>query len=166
MGKLNGEFHFFLEGGMCRRLSPLVLVVDDNAMCRRMAVSYLDGMGLDVREAENGLDALRLYASEGGADVIITDCDMPIRGGIELTQNIRDIQQNSAENKDPLIVMLSTHRDNVEEAKAAGVDVQLVKGDADTRENIRAVVSDYVRSLDAAAYPALAENCGANISFE
>jgi two-component system capsular synthesis sensor histidine kinase RcsC len=73
-----------------------------------------------VAIAENGQHALHVYQQQG-ADLIITDNDMPVMGGVAFIQAIRQNQPRVP------IIMLSGSRDVRREAFAAGVTVFLEK---------------------------------------
>ncbi|HUH86058.1 MAG TPA: ATP-binding protein, partial [Stellaceae bacterium] len=64
-----------------------VLVVEDNAALRRIAVRQLTQLGYAVREAENARDAVTLLEAEPGIDLLFTDVVMPgDMDGIELAR--------------------------------------------------------------------------------
>lgn len=65
-----------------------VLIVDDQDMVRRTLRVALESEGLDVREAGDGDEALRLYRSSP-ADVVVTDIVMPNKEGIETIFELR-----------------------------------------------------------------------------
>ncbi|MDP0500935.1 MAG: response regulator [Verrucomicrobiota bacterium JB022] len=68
--------------------SQQVLVVDDNAANRKVAMALLKKMGHESDFAENGqeaLDALR----EKDYDLVLMDIQMPVMGGVEATEKIR-----------------------------------------------------------------------------
>ena len=71
------------------------LVVDDNVHMRRMLRSLLHGFGArEVHEAEDGaagLDQFNLHSP----NIVITDWEMPIFNGLELTQMIRQPGTNA-----------------------------------------------------------------------
>lgn len=68
--------------------SPKVLVVDDNAINRRIAVAFLTRLGLQAEEAEDGLGALaKLEASD--FDVVLLDISMPGMSGEEVLAKLR-----------------------------------------------------------------------------
>jgi signal transduction histidine kinase/DNA-binding response OmpR family regulator/Tfp pilus assembly protein PilF len=76
-----------------RQALERVLVVDDHAelrtfICRNMPV------GVDVKEAANGVEALELIEKEQ-PDLIITDIMMPEMDGIELTRRIKTQSETS-----------------------------------------------------------------------
>jgi DNA-binding NtrC family response regulator len=61
----------------------IVLVVDDEEALLKVLVRFLTGLGHKVISASNGADALPLL-EDGGADVIITDMNLPEMDGIEI----------------------------------------------------------------------------------
>jgi two-component system, chemotaxis family, chemotaxis protein CheY len=65
-----------------------VLVVDDNAVNRKLAVTLLKRRGVDVDEAEGGLLALEMLAT-GEFDAVLLDISMPVIDGKEVCRRIR-----------------------------------------------------------------------------
>lgn len=68
-----------------------VLVVDDSAVTRELIRRTIGLSGLDVSEvlqAADGADAIQILATKG-ADVLITDINMPRMGGVELVRAVR-----------------------------------------------------------------------------
>lgn len=65
-----------------------VLVVDDAAIDRRLAGSFLKRAGMDVAHAEDGIEALRMLERRV-PDVVITDLNMPKMDGLDLVEVIR-----------------------------------------------------------------------------
>jgi len=67
-----------------------VLVVDDDRATRKTLARFLASNCL-VQTASNGAEALDLFpGSECPFDVVVTDCDMPIIGGVELTAKLKE----------------------------------------------------------------------------
>lgn len=64
-----------------------VLLVDDVETNRTLIKNYLSNYDLEIREAENGADAVRL--SKKGFDLILMDIKMPIMDGYEATELIK-----------------------------------------------------------------------------
>ena len=71
-----------------RRRGETVLVVEDNASLRQVAVRQLTELGYRVLEAPDGASALAILASES-ADVLFSDVVMPGKSGTELTEEVR-----------------------------------------------------------------------------
>lgn len=64
-----------------------ILVVDDNPMDRRVASALLEAEGWETLNAENGQIALDLLERHR-PDLILSDIQMPVLGGLELTQRM------------------------------------------------------------------------------
>jgi two-component system chemotaxis response regulator CheY len=70
--------------------SPLrALVVDDSAAMRQLLALSAGATGAEVREAGNGVAALKLLALER-FDVVFLDLNMPVMDGTKLIQRLRD----------------------------------------------------------------------------
>jgi len=67
-----------------------VLVVEDEALLRLVAVGELEDAGMVALEAENGSQALEILSCNSSIDVVFTDIDMPgAINGIELANIVR-----------------------------------------------------------------------------
>lgn len=66
-----------------------VLVVDDNLINRKVARSFLQSYGLEITEAESGMEAIELVRRTM-FDIIFMDHMMPMMDGIEAVHNIRN----------------------------------------------------------------------------
>ena len=76
-------------------MSRRILVVDDSPTMRRLAASTLRAAGYEVVEAEDGQIALdRLLEMEIHA--VVTDLNMPVMDGLEMTERVRTNPQTSA----------------------------------------------------------------------
>jgi two-component system chemotaxis response regulator CheY len=65
------------------------LVVEDSPTMRQLIVFALRRIrGLDVIEADDGVDALRKLAASR-LDIILTDINMPIMDGLKLVKRVR-----------------------------------------------------------------------------
>lgn len=60
---------------------PSVMIVEDDRDTREMLARFLELEGFQVRQAENGAQALRELGSDGGACVILLDLMMPVMNG-------------------------------------------------------------------------------------
>lgn len=78
------------EGDEKLLAKTLILVVEDNPINQQVAGSMLKGAGAIVKFAENGQECLDLLSSGFHPHLILMDMQMPIMGGIEATEHIRE----------------------------------------------------------------------------
>jgi PAS domain S-box-containing protein len=101
-----------------------VLVVDDVAANRAMAVDMLSQLGFDVVEAANGPEALH-KAQATRPDWILTDIVMPEMDGLEVTRRVRQMPGFKSV---PIIAMSASASDSDAcKSLAAGVNAFLAK---------------------------------------
>jgi two-component system chemotaxis response regulator CheY len=80
------------------------LVVEDSPTMRQLIVMALRKVpGLDVIEANDGVDALKTLAG-ARVDILLTDINMPIMDGLKLVKKVR----SDANHKDIPIVIITT----------------------------------------------------------
>jgi signal transduction histidine kinase/CheY-like chemotaxis protein/HPt (histidine-containing phosphotransfer) domain-containing protein len=101
-----------------------VLVVEDIAINRTIAVALLQRVGLSVAVATNGQEALDLLAGEAFA-LVLMDIQMPVMDGLTATRAIR---ANPVWQKLPIIAMTAhaTNEDQ-EQTASAGMNAHLTK---------------------------------------
>ena len=83
-----------------------VLVVDDSAIMRTMVQKAVQMGGIPVNkfwEAANGKEGLEVLDREW-IDLVLVDINMPVMGGLEMIEKMRDIPDLS----DVAIVVIST----------------------------------------------------------
>ena len=69
----------------------LILVVDDDAIVRRMAKGALEHAGYTVLLAENGLEAVNIFQQRAGEITgVLLDMAMPVMGGEEALRRLRE----------------------------------------------------------------------------
>jgi CheY-like chemotaxis protein len=66
-----------------------VLLVDDDAPVRRAKRRFRANAGFNVKEAENGKDALEQLSRNGHVDLVVTDMVMDVQGGEEMIAQLR-----------------------------------------------------------------------------
>ena len=93
-----------------------ILLVEDNAMNRRLATILLDRMGYTADVATNGLEAIEAL-ERGTYDVVLMDIQMPELDGLEATRRIRARWPDGAR---PRIVALTANA--MAEDRAATVE--------------------------------------------
>jgi len=105
-----------------------VLIVEDSASMRAFVRAALTGVSapgeLEIAEAQNGFDALRLLP-RGAWDLVITDINMPDINGLEL---ISFIKKSEAHKATPILIIStgSSERDR-DRGLQLGASAYLVK---------------------------------------
>jgi len=106
-------------------MGQTVFCVDDSATIRMLVKKTLEVKGYEIREAENGLDALSKLDSDGSADMFIVDVNMPQMDGFTF---VKELKGRSAFAKTP-VVFLTTEAgaDKKNLGKDLGVSGWIVK---------------------------------------
>jgi two-component system chemotaxis sensor kinase CheA/two-component system sensor histidine kinase and response regulator WspE len=105
-----------------------VLLVDDSAIARESEASLLRSLGHEVEEAVDGEDGWQRL-QRGAFHLLITDVQMPVLDGIDLT---RRVKATARFHKLPILILSSLSA--AEERRRgvdAGADAYLVKGELD-----------------------------------
>ncbi|MGC4365275.1 ATP-binding protein [Hydrogenophaga sp. R2] len=109
-------------------LKGTVLVVDDHPINRKFVEILLGKMGLEVRVAEDGQQALNLLFAGSAVDAVLMDLQMPNMDGLEATRRIRAWE---AEQGRPRLPVVALTADAFDEARLrtheAGMDAFLAK---------------------------------------
>ena len=101
-----------------------VLVVEDNAVNRKVAVALLDNLGYVTETANDGLEAVEAL-SRNDYDAVLMDCQMPRMDGYEATARIRAGESGK---HTPIVAMTaSAMASDRERCLAEGMDDYLAK---------------------------------------
>ncbi|WP_343553466.1 transporter substrate-binding domain-containing protein [Pantoea sp.] len=105
-----------------------VLIVDDHSPNRLLLTQQLEMMGHHVSAAESGQQALAMFEADSSIHLIITDITMPGMDGFELTQRIRQREQQLGIAPRP-VLGLTAHAQSsvVEQCLQAGMSDCLFK---------------------------------------
>ncbi len=100
------------------------LVVDDSATMRRIVVNALKSIGYEnVVEAGDGSDALT--KCDPTIELIITDWNMPVMGGLEFVKTLRGNPQFA---KTPILMVTTRSvKEDIMQAVEAGVSSYILK---------------------------------------
>jgi len=93
-----------------------ILLVDDNAINRKVALFTLQRLGHTIESAENGLEAVNKYLS-GNYDVILMDIQMPVMDGYQATAEIRQLQEKNPVNNPSRIIAMTASAEKGEKEK-------------------------------------------------
>lgn len=102
------------------------LVVDDSVTMRRIVINSLKNLGYNnYVEAADGADALSKLNADSSINFVITDWNMPVMSGLELTKSIR-----TSANLEKLPILMVTTRgvkEDIVEALQARVNNYVIK---------------------------------------
>ncbi len=102
-----------------------LLLIDDDVMNIYIARKFLEEFdNITVTTADDGKKALNEF-SKRDYDIIMTDINMPVMDGYELTRNIRE--NFASPKRDTVIVALTAELTPHEKLRMAGIDYYLMK---------------------------------------
>jgi CheY-like chemotaxis protein len=102
-----------------------VLVADDNAVNRKVAVRMLESLGLKADVSANGREAVEMLLLLP-YDLVLMDCQMPFMNGPEAAIEIR--QREPPDRHTPIIAMTAeTGAECLDDCLASGMDDILLK---------------------------------------
>ena len=114
----------FSSAGPASTLRKRLLVVDDSVTTRSLEKSILEGAGYEVWDAADGAEAWRIL-QEKGADLVVSDVEMPRMDGFTLTEVIRGSQRF----RDLPVILVTALESPKDKARGveAGADAYLLK---------------------------------------
>ncbi len=101
-----------------------ILVVDDKPSNRELLVALLKPLGFELQEAENGAEALEVFAA-WHPQAVLMDMRMPVMDGYEAVRQLRRIP--AGRNAWIIAVTASAFEDSRRDVMATGVDAYLRK---------------------------------------
>ena len=104
---------------------PRILTVDDSVAMRQMVEVTLTSAGYDVKQAENGVEALSIANSQS-FDLVITDVNMPQMDGLTFIRALRR-QALPTGSTPALVTSTEAAAQDRTAARAAGANFYLVK---------------------------------------
>ncbi|WP_045857127.1 hybrid sensor histidine kinase/response regulator [Teredinibacter purpureus] len=104
--------------------SPIALIVDDSLSARRSLAQFVADIGMEVRTAKDGFEAISVLNDKKPA-VMLVDLEMPRMNGLELTAHIRSREDT----RDIPVIMITSRSADKHRimAKNAGVNTYLNK---------------------------------------
>jgi len=103
-----------------------ILVVEDNAINQMVVANMLESLGLKVKTANNGLEALELI-EQHPFDLILMDCQMPEMDGYQCTQRIRSHERQHFASLPIVALTANAMTEDRERCLAAGMNDYLSK---------------------------------------
>jgi two-component system chemotaxis response regulator CheY len=101
------------------------MVIDDSRSVRMIIGNYLREMHVEVREAENGVEALARLQSDPEVRIMLVDWNMPQMNGLDL---VRAIRSNRAFDAVKILMVTSqAEASDVVQALEAGANEYLMK---------------------------------------
>jgi len=103
-----------------------ILLVEDNVINQQVALGILQIRGYSVTIANNGREALDMWARHN-FDLILMDCAMPEMDGYEATREIRTREQQSGKRVPIVALTANAMAHDRDECLSAGMDDHLAK---------------------------------------
>ncbi len=115
------------------------LVIDDSPATRIALRRMLQRLGLSVREAVHGADALEILDKEPGIDLVLVDWRMPVMDGLAF---LRALRRRAGAEALPVVMMSSeTAPERMSRAREAGATDYLAK--PCTEASLRALLASH-----------------------
>jgi len=103
-----------------------VLLAEDNAVNRKVALRFLEKQGHAVTCAENGAKALELF-DKGAFDLVLMDVEMPEMNGLEASAAIREREKSNGGHIPIVAMTANVMKGDEQKCFAAGMDGYLSK---------------------------------------
>ena len=117
-----------------------IMVVDDSKTVRNYHGSILKSMGLDVLEAENGMEALEKSLG-AEIDLYLVDVNMPIMDGYSF---IKDLRKQESHKNVP-VIMITTQAKDEDKANAYKVGANLFETKPIKPDQLQAYINILVK---------------------
>ncbi|NOH51016.1 response regulator [Vibrio rotiferianus] len=119
---------------------PWVLVVEDTEVNQKVVRIMLEKLGMQVRVAEHGVEALKL-CQEHQFDLILMDCQMPVMDGFVATENIRKM---GVWGKQVPIVALSANVIKEDQRRCFAIGMNEFVAKPVTKERLKQIFEQYL----------------------
>lgn len=106
-----------------------ILLCEDHPLNRQMAIKLLEKKGVSVDAVENGQEEVARFQNSavGYYDLILMDLRMPIMGGSEATETIRNLQRADAKSIPIIAMTANAFDDDVKHCLAVGMNDHISK---------------------------------------
>nr|CAG8494949.1 5363_t:CDS:2 [Entrophospora candida] len=120
------EYNSLIPIDCTRQQSLNILVADDNIVNQKLAVKILEKIGHKTEVVANGKLAVEAFKSKR-YDLILMDVQMPIMGGFEATQKIRDYESQHGGHVPIIALIAHAMIGDQEKCHYSGMDEYLTK---------------------------------------
>lgn len=123
-------------------MSKKILIVDDSRTSRMFIQQALEIAGLSAAsfvEAANGIEALSQLQSQGPFHLMVTDINMPGKGGMELISELNDSKLAA----DLAIFVISSTQSTVRDAALKSMGVKAILEKPINMQKMIAAFADY-----------------------
>jgi PAS domain S-box-containing protein len=112
---------------MCEgKLKLSILLAEDNLINQKLAKKLLEKQGYKVQIANNGLEAVTLFRQQS-FDLILMDFQMPEMNGLEATEKIRALEQQTGGHIPIIAMTANAMKEDKDRAMRAGMDAYVPK---------------------------------------
>ncbi|MDR0877551.1 MAG: response regulator [Treponema sp.] len=118
-----------LEDATDKLKGKRALLVDDVAINRIIAINLLEYTGLVIDEADDGVNALKVFkdSAEGFYDIIFMDVQMPNMNGYEASTAIRSLERSDARTVPIVALTANAFKEDIDNALQSGMNAHLAK---------------------------------------
>jgi len=120
---------------------PTIMVVDDSKTVRKYHSAILNGMGMEIIEAENGMEALEKSLGVS-VDLYLVDVNMPIMDGYSFIKDLRK-QEN---HKVAPVIMVTTQAKDIDKENAYKVGANLFETKPIKPDQLQAYIDILVKN--------------------
>lgn len=105
-----------------------VLIVEDNAINRKVVEALLKKLGREYVSVGNGQEALDFVKTGGRPCLILMDMQMPVMDGLTATRNIRVWEKETSQTRSPIVALTANaFEEDGQHCREAGMDDFLTK---------------------------------------